>query len=69
MKQCSGFTRDGGRCQRAVDGPNGWWYAHDPARAEAHSLSASKAGRSKGGASTGVSGVKAQLQAIIDRTL
>ena len=35
MRQCSGFTRDGSRCSRSAEGPDGWCYAHDPARAEA----------------------------------
>ena len=33
MRQCIGFTRDGSRCSRSAEGPNGWCYAHDPARA------------------------------------
>jgi hypothetical protein len=46
-RQCSGITREGGRCARSVDGPNGLCWLHDPTRSEDRRRAASKAGRSK----------------------
>ena len=46
-RQCSGITREGGRCARSVDGPNGLCWLHDPTRSQDRRRAASKAGRSK----------------------
>jgi hypothetical protein len=45
--QCSGRTREGTRCTRSVEGPNGLCWLHDPTRAEDRRRAAGKAGRSK----------------------
>ncbi len=46
-RQCSGITREGERCARSVEGPNGLCWLHDPTRSEERRRAASKAGRSK----------------------
>jgi hypothetical protein len=45
--RCSGITREGARCQRSAEGPNGLCWAHDPANAEQRRRMASRAGKSK----------------------
>ena len=45
--QCSGITRQGGRCTRHAEGPNGLCWLHDPTRAEDRRRAASKVGKSK----------------------
>jgi hypothetical protein len=45
--RCSGITRDGTRCARSADGPNGLCWLHDPTRSEERRRAASKAGKSK----------------------
>ncbi len=46
-RQCSGITREGARCTRSVEGPNGLCWLHDPTRSEERRRAASKAGRAK----------------------
>ena len=46
-RQCSGITREGARCARSVEGPNGLCWLHDPTRLEERKRAASKAGKSK----------------------
>ncbi len=46
-KQCGGITRDGKRCARSVDGPNGLCWLHDPTHADERKRAASKAGKAK----------------------
>jgi hypothetical protein len=46
-KQCGGITKDGTRCARSVEGPNGLCWLHDPTRSGDRRRAASKAGKSK----------------------
>ncbi len=46
-RQCSGITREGERCVRSAEGPNGLCWLHDPTRSKECRRAASKAGRSK----------------------
>ena len=46
-KQCGGITRQGTRCARSAEGPNGLCWLHDPTRSEERKRAASKAGKSK----------------------
>ena len=62
--QCSGITRQGGRCTRSVEGPNGLCWLHDPTRSEERTRAASKAGRSK--PNRELADVKDRLRALID---
>jgi hypothetical protein len=66
-RQCSGITREGGRCARSVDGPNGLCWLHDPTRSEDRRRAASKAGRSK--PSREVVSVKQRLSDLADDVL
>ena len=45
--RCSGITRDGTRCERSVEGPNGLCWLHDPTRSEERRRAASRAGKAK----------------------
>src|SRR5215212_7619112 len=47
IRQCSGITRDGTRCARSAEGPNGLCWLHDPTRSADRKRAASKAGKSK----------------------
>ncbi len=47
MPQCSGVTRDGGRCSASVRPGLEWCYNHHPDRAQERQRNASKAGKSK----------------------
>jgi hypothetical protein len=58
--RCSGITREGTRCGRSADGPNGLCWLHDPGRSEDRRRAASRAGRSR--PSRELVGVKAQLE-------
>ena len=60
--RCSGITREGVRCGRSADGPNGLCWLHDPGRSEDRRRAASRAGRSK--PSREIFGLKAQLQEL-----
>jgi hypothetical protein len=66
-RQCGGITREGGRCARSVDGPNGLCWLHDPTRSEDRRRAASKAGRSK--PSREVVSVKQRLSDLADDVL
>jgi hypothetical protein len=65
--RCSGITREGTRCERSADGPNGLCWLHDPGRSEDRRRAASRAGRSK--PSQELSGLKAQLQDLAQDVL
>jgi hypothetical protein len=45
--QCSAITAKGERCQRSVEGPDGFCWAHSPAHAEERRRQASRAARAK----------------------
>ena len=66
-RQCSGITREGGRCARSVDGPNGLCWLHDPTRSQDRRRAASKAGRSK--PSRELQAIKARLSDLADDVL
>ena len=65
--RCSGITREGARCTRSADGPNGLCWLHDPGRSEDRSRAASRAGRSK--PNRELSGLKTQLQDLTEQVL
>ena len=65
--RCSGITREGARCTRSAEGPNGLCWLHDPGRSEDRSRAASRAGRSK--PSRELSGLKTQLQDLTEQVL
>jgi hypothetical protein len=62
-RQCSGITRQGTRCTRSVESPNGFCWLHDPARAEDRRRAASKAGKAK--PNRELADVKDSLRAMI----
>jgi hypothetical protein len=66
-RQCSGITRDGARCTRSVEGPNGLCWLHDPTREQDRRRAASKAGRSK--PSRELQGIKQRLSQLADDVL
>jgi hypothetical protein len=66
-KQCGGITREGTRCARSVEGPNGLCWLHDPTRSEERRRAASKAGRSK--PNREIQGIKARLEDLADGVL
>ena len=45
--QCAGITREGRRCARSAEGPNGYCWLHDPSHAEQRRRAASRAGKAK----------------------
>jgi hypothetical protein len=61
--RCSGITREGHRCERSADGPNGLCWLHDPTRSEDRRRGASRGGRSSK-ASREISGLKAYLDKL-----
>ena len=65
--RCNGITREGARCTRSADGPNGLCWLHDPGRSEDRSRAASRAGRSK--PNRELSGLKTQLQDLTEQVL
>jgi hypothetical protein len=65
--RCNGITREGARCERSADGPNGLCWLHDPGRSEDRRRAASRAGRSK--PSRELAGLKAQLQDLTEQVL
>ena len=65
--QCSGITREGERCARSVEGPNGLCWLHDPTRSEERRRAASKAGRSK--PSRELVAIKRRLSELADDVL
>ena len=66
-RQCSGITREGARCARSVEGPNGLCWLHDPTRSEERKRAASRGGKSK--PNREVQGVKARLEDLADGVL
>ena len=62
--QCSGITREGSRCTRSVEGPNGLCWLHDPSRSADRSRAASKAGKAK--PNRELTDVKDRLRAMIE---
>ena len=65
--RCSGITRQGSRCQRSAEGPNGLCWAHDPTNAEKRRRLASKAGKSK--PDRELVGIKQRLSDLADDVL
>jgi hypothetical protein len=61
-RQCSGITREGTRCARSVEGPNGLCWLHDPTRSDERKRAASKAGKSK--PNKELQDIKQQLRAM-----
>jgi hypothetical protein len=66
-RQCSGITRQGTRCTRSVEGPNGFCWLHDPARAEDRRRAASKAGKAK--PNREIQDIKQRLSQLADDVL
>jgi hypothetical protein len=66
-RQCSGITRQGTRCTRSVEGPNGLCWLHDPTRADDRRRAASKAGRAK--PNREVADIKERLSQLADDLL
>jgi hypothetical protein len=64
MPKCAAIAGSGKPCKGLVRAGNDFCPAHDPARAEARSKAASKAGRTKYGGE--LSEVKAQLRELAD---
>src|SRR5829696_10229659 len=72
IKRCSALTAGGGRCQRTVSDGGEYCYAHDPARAEERTRSATRGGKSggRGRAATGeIAELKAELRTLKDDVL
>jgi hypothetical protein len=65
--RCSGITRDGERCRRSAEGPNGLCWAHDPRHADQRRRMASRAGRSK--PSRELAAIKEKLSDLADDVL
>ncbi len=65
--RCSGITREGTRCGRSAEGPNGMCWLHDPSRAADRKRVASRAGRSK--PNRELQDVKARLSELADKVL
>ncbi len=66
-RQCSGITREGARCTRSVEGPNGLCWLHDPTRSEERRRAASKAGRAK--PNREIIDIKQRLSVLADAVL
>jgi|SRR5215208_5842988 len=64
MTRCPAITRDGQPCRGLVGAGSDYCPAHDPARSEARSRSASKAARSR--PSTEIRAIKAGIREVID---
>jgi hypothetical protein len=64
MQKCAAIAGSGKHCKGLVRAGNDFCPAHDPARAEARSKAAAKAGRTKYGGE--LSEVKAQLRELAD---
>lgn len=68
MAQCTAIKAEGGRCRNVAATGSDYCPAHDPARAQARKLSASKGGRSKGGGAE-IKGLKAELGSLTAQVL
>ena len=64
MPVCAATKRDGSGCTVSVEAGQTYCHHHDPARADARSLAASRAARSK--PSREISRIKAAVLAVID---
>jgi hypothetical protein len=62
-RQCAGITRDGRRCTRSVEGPNGYCWLHDPKHGEERRRAASRAGKAKGNKE--VATLKEEIKSVI----
>ncbi len=60
--RCSGITREGTRCTRSAEGPNGLCWLHDPTRQEDRKRAASKAGSTR--PNREAAELRAQLRAL-----
>jgi hypothetical protein len=66
-RQCAGITREGRRCARLAEGPNGYCWLHDPKHAEERRNVASRAGKAR--PSKEVADLKIELKALKDDVL
>jgi hypothetical protein len=62
--RCSGITRQGHRCERPADGPNGLCWLHDPTRSEDRRRAARAGGKSK--PSREIAGLKSYLEQLAE---
>ena len=69
MAGCSAIKPDRERCRGIAATGSEWCPAHDPARAEARRRAATKAARSKGGASAEVKDLKDHVRVVIGGVL
>ncbi len=67
-RQCSGITRNGARCARSAEGPNGFCWLHDPTRSEDRKRAARAGGRARS-SSQEVQQIKARLSELADDVL
>ncbi|MDP9474813.1 MAG: hypothetical protein M3R38_03835, partial [Actinomycetota bacterium] len=65
--RCGGITREGARCERFAEGPNGLCWLHDPNRSEERRRAASKAGKSK--PNRELAGIKERLSDLAEQVL
>ena len=63
-RQCAGITREGRRCARSAEGPNGYCWLHDPTHSEERRRAASRAGKAKGNRE--VATLKEEIKAVIE---
>lgn len=66
-RQCAGITREGRRCARSAEGPNGYCWLHDPKHAEERRNVASRAGKAR--PCKEVADLKIELKALKDDVL
>ncbi len=71
MALCSGIKADGGRCKAQAMHGSEWCLGHDPDKAEARRLRASKGGKrgGRGRPQAEVNAVKTRLQDLVDGVL
>ena len=63
-RQCAGITREGRRCARSAEGPNGYCWLHDPKHGEERRRAASRAGKAKGNRE--VAALKEEIKGVIE---
>ncbi len=66
-RQCGGITRNGARCTRSAEGPNGLCWLHDPTRSEDRRRAARAGGKAK--PSHELQHIKARLSELADDVL
>ncbi len=67
-RQCGGITRNGTRCTRSAEGPNGLCWLHDPTRSEDRKRAARAGGRARS-SSQEIGEIKARLSELADDVL